>query len=130
MAKRKKSPRTDKDWVDPQDTPLNNPFASLKKAEATSPPPTVETPQEAPAPRTVARAVVRVQRKGRGGKTATLVSHLALAEAELEAWCKALRKQMGCGGQVEGDLLVFGGDQRDRVGALLQARGVRKVTLS
>jgi translation initiation factor 1 len=76
-----------------------------------------------------ARAVVRLERKGRGGKEVTVVSHLALTERELEKWLKALKSGLGCGGQVEGELLVFQGDQRDRIGALLTARGVGRVTL-
>lgn len=76
-----------------------------------------------------ARAVVRLERKGRGGKDATLITHLGLAPAELEVWTKALKAQLGCGGAVEGDEIVLQGDLRKRVGPLLEARGVRKVTI-
>jgi translation initiation factor 1 len=72
---------------------------------------------------------VRLERKGRGGKEATIVEKLELPPAEAEAWLKALKGALGCGGATEGDALVLQGDQRERVKALLLARGVRKVTL-
>lgn len=74
-----------------------------------------------------AKAVVRLERKGRGGKDATIIAQLGLPPAELEAWLKALKSQLGCGGAVEGDELVLQGDLRKRVGPMLEARGVRKV---
>ena len=57
------------------------------------------------------------------------VAQLELSSGEREAWLKALKQSLGCGGAVEGDLLVLQGDQRDRVARWLQARGVRKVTV-
>jgi translation initiation factor 1 len=83
-----------------------------------------------PSSRGPARAIVRYQRKGRGGKEATLVEQLGLSEAVLDAWSRELKQALGCGGQVEGTLLVFGGDQRKRLPAMLEARGVRRVTVS
>lgn len=85
------------------------------------------TSQDARGP---ARAVVRYQRAGRRGKEATLVEKLGLDPAALEAWCRALKQALGCGGTVEGDALVLQGDQRARLPALLTARGVRKVTVA
>jgi translation initiation factor 1 len=80
-----------------------------------------------PAP---ARAVVRVEKKGRGGKVVTVVEKLGLAPGALESWLGDLKRAIGCGGAVEGDALVLQGDNRERVGALLEARGVRKVTVA
>ena len=44
-------------------------------------------------------------------------------------WLKALKGSLGCGGVVEEEALVLQGDQRERLPALLAARGVRKVTV-
>lgn len=77
-----------------------------------------------------ARAVVRYERKGHGGKEVTLVEHLELREADLEVWLKDLKRGLGCGGRVEDGSLVLQGDQRERLPDLLTARGVRKVTVS
>ena len=110
--------------------PFHNPFAKLASAREALPPgpaPKAEAPS-APEPKGPARAVVRMERKGRGGKEVTVVEQLSLRPAELEVWLKALKGQLGCGGTVEADTLVLQGDQRERLPALLGARGVRKVT--
>jgi translation initiation factor 1 len=80
-----------------------------------------------PAAAAPARAVVRLERKGRGGKEATIVEKLELPSRELEAWLLELKRALGCGGGVEEDRLVLHGDQRVRAKAWLEARGVRKV---
>jgi translation initiation factor 1 len=108
-----------------------NPFAKLaglRDSLPSGPPPTTPTTPEPP--RGPARAVVRIERKGRGGKEATIVEQLALPAAELERWCRELKQALGCGGSVDGDAIVLQGDLRARVGALLTARGVRKVTVA
>lgn len=83
-----------------------------------------------PEPKGPARAVVRYERKGRGGKEATVIEQLGLSTRDLETWCRALKGALGCGGVVEGDTIVVQGDQRPRLPGLLTARGVRKVTVS
>jgi translation initiation factor 1 len=82
------------------------------------------------APRGPERAVVRIERKGRGGKDATIIEQLGLSEAERERWLKELKARLGCGGAVEGEALVLQGDLRQRVEPLLRARGVRRVTVA
>ncbi len=82
------------------------------------------------APRGPARAVVRYERKGRGGKEVTLVEKLELGATELETWCRELKRALGCGGSVEGSAILLAGDQRGRLTPLLEARGVRKITVS
>jgi len=61
--------------------------------------------------------VVRVQRdkKGRGGKTATTITGLPGAEADLDALLKTLKTFCGAGGSREGRTLVIQGDQRERL---------------
>lgn len=115
-------------------TPFHNPFGGLAERLGLEPapaPPASPDPARAPAPAPAApaRAVVRLERKGRGGKEATVVEKLGLASAERERWLRELKQALGCGGAVEGEALVLQGDLRERVKALLEARGVRKVTL-
>jgi translation initiation factor 1 len=113
-------------------TPFNNPFAALapqREALPQAPTAPVAPPTAKPAPKGPARAVVRMERKGRGGKEVTVVEHLELPAPQREVWLKALKNSLGCGGVVEGDALVLQGDQRERLPALLEARGVRKVTV-
>ena len=85
--------------------------------------------RQEPEPKGPARAVVRMERKGRRGKEVTVVEQLGLPAAQLDAWLKALKAALGCGGALEGQALVLQGDHRPRVKELLEARGVRRVTL-
>ena len=74
------------------------------------------------------RASIHVQRKGRGGKTVTIVSHLGFTRAEyLEHWCTIWRQKLGCGGQVEQEEIVLQGDQRVRMRAILEALGITRI---
>lgn len=84
---------------------------------------------EKPAPKGPARAVVRIERKGRGGKEVTIVEKLGLSGTELERWCKDLKQALGSGGVVEGDAIVLQGDLRDRIAPVLEKKGVAKVTM-
>lgn len=120
--------------LSPNEALTQNPFAALASLreqlpEGASPAPTAEPQPPAPA-RGPARAVVRYQRKGRGGKEATIVEQLGLDADVLDEWCRELKRALGCGGHVEGEQLVFGGDQRARLPTLLEAKGVRRVTVS
>ena len=111
--------------------PFHNPFGALagKREELPSKPPPPAAPAKAEERKGPARAVVRMERKGRGGKEVTVVEQLGLRPAELEVWLKALKGSLGCGGVVEEEALVLQGDHRDRLPALLEARGVRRVTV-
>jgi translation initiation factor 1 len=102
-------------------------------AASSATPPRVTDPVGAAAsaaPAAPARAVVRLERKGRGGKEVTVVEKLELKPAELERWTKELKQALGTGGAVDGPMIVLQGDVRPRVEALLRARGVRKVTVA
>ena len=118
----------------------SNPFAALRseldssqpaQASGASPGQTTgQTTGQAPAllPAAPKRASIHVQRKGRGGKTVTVLSNLGYTRAEvLEAWCADWRQQLGCGGQVDGEEIILQGDQRARVSALLERLGVTRI---
>lgn len=107
--------------------PFHNPFAGLRDKLGELP--QGPAPREPDPPKGPARAVVRMERKGRSGKEVTLVEQLGLRPREREAWLKELKGALGCGGAVEGETLLLQGDQRKRLAALLAARGVRKVTV-
>ncbi|WP_029166231.1 translation initiation factor [Aminiphilus circumscriptus] len=74
---------------------------------------------------TLPRVVLRRERKGRGGKTVTVVEGVPVPLAEGLA-C-ALRKGLGCGSRVEEGVVVLQGDQVERSAAWFTARGVKKV---
>ena len=113
---------------DEDDKPFHNPFGALKDTLGELP----RGPERAP-PRPARgpmRAVVRLERKGRGGKEVTVVEQLGLPPRTLEEWLTALKSALGCGGIVEDSALVLQGDQRKRLPKVLEARGVRRVTVS
>ena len=115
--------------ADDSGAPFNNPFGALAALKAQLPP-SDKGPLVVPlekTPKGPARAVVRLERKGHGGKEVTRVEKLGLPDKQLQDWCVALKQQLGCGGIVDGDALQFQGDQRTRLPPLLQARGVREV---
>ncbi|PIE18402.1 MAG: translation initiation factor [Proteobacteria bacterium] len=112
----------------------DNPFAALASLRDALPagkaPPPPPGPPSAAAAKVPARAVVRREKKGRRGKTVTLVQQLGLDQARMKRWLRDLKKALGCGGKVEGDQLMLQGDRRAAVADWLRARGVRKVSVS
>jgi len=109
--------------------PFNNPFAGLKDKLGEVPRGPEQRSTPAHPPKGPARAVVRLERKGRGGKEVTVVEQLALPMPALQEWLKALKGALGCGGAVDGDALVLQGDHRERVRTLLEERGVRRISV-
>jgi len=117
---------------------FNNPFASLGPLKERLPAAPEQAVPATPTPppgtsktgKTYARAVVRMERSGRGGKEVTVVEQLDLAAAEREEWLKELKASLGCGGVVEGDSLMLQGDHRKRLPKILMSRGVKKVIAS
>lgn len=80
----------------------------------------------------VARAkrwIVRISKKGRGGREATLLSARGLPKGEdLSSLALRIRKQIGCGASLEGPDVLIQGDQRERLELWLIKQGARKVT--
>ncbi len=107
--------------------PFNDAFSSLRERLPEGYSPAAADPSAAPAPRLPARAVVRLERKGRAGKEATIVEKLELEPAELVRWADELKRALGCGGGVEGEAVVVQGDQRERVVRWLGERGVGRI---
>jgi translation initiation factor 1 len=116
--------------VDEPTSLAHRPFSGLAgvSAPAQAPAPPPAAPRAEPVKNAPAWAVVRLERKGRGGKEVTVVEKLELRASELERWAKSLKQDLGCGGVVEGRTIVLQGDQRGRAVTWLEARGVRKVT--
>jgi len=121
---RKKAPPPDE-----QRRPFNAAFSGLASLRGALPSQERTDPGSAPSPKGPSRAVVRYERKGRGGKEATVIEQLALSPVDRAGWLLAMKQALGCGGMVEGDSLVLQGDQRTRVRAWLQARGVSRISV-
>ena len=102
-----------------------SPFAGLEALRDKLP--AGQKAPEPPPPKGPARAVIRMERKQRGGKEVTVVDKLGLRPPELEKWCRELKQALGCGGSVDGETIILQGDLRPRLPALLTSRGVGKV---
>ena len=105
--------------------PFHTPFAGLESLKAQLP--SVPAAAKGPPPTGPAKAVIRLERKGRSGKAVTVVEQLELSAPELARWHQELKRSLGCGGVLEGEALVFQGDQRRRLKDALLARGVRRI---
>lgn len=75
------------------------------------------------------KLVVRRERKGRGGKTVTVVSGLALPAPRLEELARAMRKGLGCGSAVENGAIILQGDIAPRAQDWLAKHGATKIVL-
>lgn len=71
------------------------------------------------------RVIVRLDRKGRGGKTVTVVEGLQLSDGEGEALLKQFKTKFGTGGAVKSGALELQGDHCDGIMAELAKRGYR-----
>lgn len=71
--------------------------------------------------------IARIHREtgGRGGKTVTVVTGLALDEGALSALSRRLKALCGTGGTVRGAALELQGDHRDAVASLLEREGFK-----
>ena len=70
-------------------------------------------------------ARVRREKKGRGGKTVTTVSGIALPEGELRDLAKTLRRSCGTGGTLKDGVIEIQGDHADKIVAALEERGMK-----
>ena len=71
------------------------------------------------------RAIVRLDRKGRGGKTVTVIEGLQLPAEDSEKLLKQLKTKFGTGGAVKNGALEIQGDHRDGIMAELGKIGYR-----
>ena len=76
-------------------------------------------------PATGQEAHIRREKKGRGGKTVTVVYGLRLPPDRLKALGKHLRQACGTGGTVKDGAIEIQGDHRERVAEALQQAGYR-----
>jgi translation initiation factor 1 len=123
--------------TDPDDGPPS-PFAALAElaagqpkaqpAPSAAPPPA--QPQKNPAaavPSLQGNTPVRVgrERKGRGGKTVSIISGVMSREAGQQALLKLLKGKLGTGGTLEDGAIVIQGDHRERIVEILNELGYK-----
>jgi len=69
------------------------------------------------------KVTVRLERKGRGGKSVTVIDGLQMRQKEREALLKQLKTKLGTGGTVKDTSLEIQGDYRDALMAELGKMG-------
>jgi translation initiation factor 1 len=70
-------------------------------------------------------AAIHFEKKGRGGKSVSLVRGLQLSEADMKSLAKDLKRTCGTGGTVKEDAIEIQGDQRDKIAARLRELGYK-----
>ena len=71
--------------------------------------------------------IVRIKRetKGRKGKGVTIIDGLDLDIDELKKLCTELKKMCGTGGAVKQGIIEIQGDNREKIQAKLETKGMR-----
>jgi translation initiation factor 1 len=77
----------------------------------------------ASAPAVQQKVTVRLERKGRGGKTVTVIDGLQLKRIETEELLKELKAKLGTGGTIKYPSLEIQGDHRDMIMSELKGMG-------
>lgn len=110
----------------------SSPFASLESLREDLPegpaqaelPPNEETSDDDKSLRS--KIVISKTRKGRGGKTVTVITGITDAKLRDEI-AKELRTALGCGVKAQGNDIVAQGAQEARVREFLEARGAKHI---
>jgi len=91
--------------------------------------PRKETPAEKDLPADLGtvqqKVIVRLDRKGRGGKSVTIIEGLQMPQQKKEALLKQLKTDIGTGGTIKDRFLEIQGDHCKAIMAALEKLGYR-----
>ncbi|MDE6638856.1 MAG: translation initiation factor [Muribaculaceae bacterium] len=68
---------------------------------------------------------VLIEKKGRGGKTATIIEGFEISDDEIEEIARSLRKKLGTGGSSRGGEILIQGDRKADVVKMLKEMGFK-----
>ena len=71
------------------------------------------------------KVLVRLDRKGRGGKAVTLIQGLQMSVKDSEAFLKQLKTRLGTGGTLKNSVFEIQGDRRNAVTEMLEDMGYK-----
>ena len=71
------------------------------------------------------KVIVRLDRKGRGGKSVTVIDGLSMPKKDMESLLKRLKAGLGTGGTVKGSSLEIQGDHCSAVMTALAKMGYK-----
>lgn len=114
---RHRFPTMNKDWQNALQALLND--GNLPEG-ATS-----EPEKEPEALAQTGKLIISFERKGRAGKTATIVSGFTVDNSEVERIASVLKTKLGTGGSARGGEILIQGDRREDVCRLLQQLGYK-----
>jgi translation initiation factor 1 len=69
---------------------------------------------------------IQLEKKGRGGKEVTVISHLGLSGAQLLQLLQLIKKKLGTGGTLKNQSLEIQGNRVAEVRELLVSQGILK----
>lgn len=128
-----KNRRRDRSQAGPEsEAPSSSPFAGLEALRAQLPPGELapqSAERRADSTTMSAKAVVRKQRSGHGGKTVTRIEHLDLPLPELEDLAARMKKALGCGARIDEGVLTLQGDLESRAAAWLESQAVARIVI-
>ena len=88
--------------------------------------PVAELAGETPAPpKRTDRLSVSIERKGRGGKTATIIAGFTCSDDELRAIASRLKNRLATGGSARGGEILIQGDRQLQVKEFLREEGYK-----
>lgn len=100
-------------------------LAGLPEGESTAETAQTETDGRTDTPSRRETLHVVVEKKGRGGKTATIVEGFQCSDEEIDGIARELRKKLGAGGSARGGEILIQGDRRDDVARMLRDLGFK-----
>ena len=65
------------------------------------------------------------ERKGRGGKLATIIEGFTIPDDEVEALASEMKRSLGTGGSVRDGEILIQGDRREQVRTYLKSKGFK-----
>lgn len=97
--------------------------ASMPAASDPEPQPELAPASAKPAKKEILEVIF--ERKGRGGKVATIITGFTGTDDELADIASHLKKSLGTGGSARGGEILIQGDRRAAVAAWLRAQGYK-----
>lgn len=84
-----------------------------------------DSPAEPQAKKPTSRLTISIEKKGRAGKTATIISGFNSETDNIDATAATLKSKLGTGGSARGGEILIQGDRRDDVRRLLLQMGYK-----